>query len=94
MYALTPTNVLLTSHSKLTVTIVDRNMLVAMRPQGLSPSTMLTVGRRALNVTSGTFSPFNEDKHVVRGLPEGRILVSGIKLDGQYIIIATPPKNI
>ena len=68
-------------------------MLAALKPAGSSPSTMLTVARRALNATSGQFTPFNADAQVVRELPEDRIQIPGVtQLDGQYIILVTQPK--
>jgi hypothetical protein len=72
---------------------VDRAMLAALRPAGSSPSTMLTVAKRALNATSGQFMPFNPDLQVVRELPEDRIQIQNVtRLDGQYIILVTQPK--
>jgi hypothetical protein len=74
---------------------VNRQVLAAKRPNGSSPSTMLMVGRRALNATSGTFLPFNEGQQVVNELPEDRIYVSGVtQLDGQYLMMIIPPTNI
>jgi len=62
---------------------VNRNMLVALRPAGSSPSTMLTVAKRAVNASSGQFTPVNEDAQVVRELPENRIQLPGMmQLDG------------
>lgn len=56
---------------------------------------MLQVGRRPLNATSGTFLSFNADKQIVRELPEDRIMVKGVTdLDGQYIMMVTPPNNM
>ncbi|KAL2063426.1 hypothetical protein VTL71DRAFT_5231 [Oculimacula yallundae] len=73
----------------------NRMMLAAMRPDGSSPSTMLMVGRRALNATSGTFLPFNRDLQYVRELPEDKVVVPQIsQLDGQYIILVTQPKAV
>ena len=70
-------------------------MLVQQRPYGASPTMMLQVGRRALNATSGTFLPFNPTAQLVRELPEDRIMVTGVKdLDGQYIMMITPPRNL
>jgi len=70
-------------------------MLAQMRPNGASPSTMLVVGRRALNATSGTFLPFNPGQQEVRELPEDRIVVRGVKdLDGQYLMMVTQPNNL
>jgi len=69
-------------------------MLAAMRPMGASPSTMLTVAKRALNATSGQFMPFNTDAQTVRELPEDRIQIQNVnRLDGQYIILVTTPKG-
>ncbi|KAH7319277.1 hypothetical protein BKA65DRAFT_98212 [Rhexocercosporidium sp. MPI-PUGE-AT-0058] len=73
----------------------NRMMLAAMRPDGSSPSTMLTVGRRALNATSGQFLPFNGDVQFVRELPEDKVVVPQVyQLDGQYILLVTQPKAI
>jgi hypothetical protein len=95
MYALTPTNVLLTSH----FVKANSNDSRSQHAGSNAATRVISINnvdswKAGLNVTSGAFPPFNEDKQVVRGLPEGRILVSGIKLDGQYIIMVTPPKNI
>lgn len=69
---------------------VNRNMLAAMKPAGSSPSTMLTLAKRALNGTSGQFMPLNASTQVVRELPEDRILIPGMtQLDGQYIILVS-----
>ena len=74
---------------------VNLNMLVALRPAGSSPSTMLTVASRALNGTSDQFTPLNASAQVVRELPEDRILIPGMtQLDGQYIILVTDPKTV
>ena len=79
-------------HSCLTV---NRAMLTALRPAGSSPSTMLTVAKRALNATSGQFMPFNPDTQTVRELPEDRIQIQNVnRLDGQYIILVTQPKAV
>ena len=65
-------------------------MLVALRPAGSSPSTMLTVAKRAVNASSDPFMPVNKDAQVVRELPEDRIQLPGMmQLDGQYIILVT-----
>jgi len=70
-------------------------MLVALRPAGSSPSTMLTVAKRALNATSGQFMPFNPDQQTVLELPEDRIQIQNItQMDGQYIILVTQPKDV
>lgn len=70
-------------------------MLAAMRPEGSSPSTMLTVGRRALNATSGTFLPFNRVVQFVKELPDDKVVVPQVtQLDGQYIILVTQPKAV
>lgn len=75
--------------------IVNRAMLTALRPAGSSPSTMLTVAKRALNATSGQFMPFNPDVQTVRELPEDRIQIQNVnRLDGQYIILVTQPKAV
>ena len=80
---------------KLTSDAVNRNMLAALKPMGSSPSTMLTVAKRALNATSGRFMPLMVDSQVVRELPEDRIQIPGMKqLDGQYIILVTDPKPV
>ncbi|KAF4633781.1 hypothetical protein G7Y89_g4330 [Cudoniella acicularis] len=74
---------------------VNRNMLVALRPAGSSPSTMLTVAKRAVNASSGQFTPVNKDAQFVRELPEDRIQLPGImQLDGQYVILVTNPKAV
>ena len=74
---------------------VNRNMLVALRPAGSSPSTMLTVAKRAVNASSGQFMPVNKDVQFVRELPEDRIQLPGLtQLDGQYIILVTNPKAV
>lgn len=68
-------------------------MLVALRPGGSSPTTMLTVAKRAVNATSGQFMPVNKDGQFVRELPEDRIQLPGVtQLDGQYIILITNPQ--
>ncbi|KAH7371912.1 hypothetical protein BKA64DRAFT_269344 [Cadophora sp. MPI-SDFR-AT-0126] len=73
----------------------NRNMLVALRPAGSSPSTMLTVAKRALNASSGQFVPVNKDAQLVLELPEDRIQIPGMmQLDGQYIILVTDPKAV
>ncbi|KAG4419274.1 hypothetical protein IFR04_007593 [Cadophora malorum] len=73
----------------------NRMMLAAMRPEGSSPSTMLTVGRRALNATSGTFLPFNRVVQFVKELPDDKVVVPQVtQLDGQYIILVTQPKAV
>jgi hypothetical protein len=70
-------------------------MLANLKPAGSSPSTMLTVAKRALNATSGQFQPINANSQVVLELSEDRILVGGLtELDGQYIILVTPPKTV
>lgn len=70
-------------------------MLVAMKPAGSSPSTMLTVAKRALNATSGQFTPVNPGVQVVKELPEDRIHIPAMtQLDGQYIILVTDPKPV
>ena len=74
---------------------VNRNMLVALKPAGSSPSTTLTVAKRAANATSGQFMPVNKDVQFVRELPEDRIQLPGMmQLDGQYIILVTNPKAV
>lgn len=74
---------------------VNRNMLVALRPAESSPSTMLTVAKRAVNASSGQFAPVNKDAQFVRELPEDRIQLPGMmQLDGQYIILVTNPKAV
>jgi hypothetical protein len=74
---------------------VNRNILVAMKPSGSSPSTMLTVAKRALNATSGQFLPLNPSVQVVRELPEDRIKVPGMdQLDGQYVVLVGEPKAV
>jgi hypothetical protein len=74
---------------------VNRNMLVALKPEGSSPSTMLTVAKRALNATSGQFLPINAAVQVVRELPEDRILVPELdQLDGQYVILVGTAKAV
>ncbi|TVY71549.1 hypothetical protein LSUE1_G006174 [Lachnellula suecica] len=68
----------------------NRNMLVAMKPAGSSPTTMLTVAKRALNGTSGQFMPIDAARQKVLELPDDRIEVSGMtQLDGQYVILVT-----
>lgn len=70
-------------------------MLVAMKPAGSSPSTMLTFAKWALNATSGQFMPVNAGVQVVKELPEDRIHVPAMsQLDGQYIILVTDPKPV
>lgn len=70
-------------------------MLTALRPAGSSPSTMLTVAKRALNATSGQFMPVNPDLQTVRELPEDRIQIQNVnQLDGQYIVLVTQPKAV
>ena len=82
-------------HYRLTEPVVNRMMLAAMRPEGSSPSTMLTVGRRALNATSGTFLPFNRVVQFVKELPDDKVVVPQVtQLDGQYVILVTQPKAI
>lgn len=74
---------------------VNRNMLVALRPEGSSPSTMLTVAKRPLNATSGTFLPFNLNQQTVFELPQDKIQISHVgQLDGQYIILVTQPQAV
>ncbi|KAH6675735.1 hypothetical protein B0J14DRAFT_371551 [Halenospora varia] len=73
----------------------NRNMLVAMKPTGSSPSTMLTVAKRAANSTNGQFVPINQDTQSVRELPEDRIQLPAMaQLDGQYIILVTDAKAV
>jgi hypothetical protein len=68
-------------------------MLAALSPQGSSPSTMLTVAKRPLNATSGTFQPINSQTQLVSELLEDRIVVPGMtQLDGTYIILVAIPK--
>lgn len=75
--------------------VVNRNMLVALKTMGSSPSTILTVAKRALNATSGLFMPLMADSQVIRELPEDRIQIPGVRqLDGQYIILVTDPKPV
>ena len=70
-------------------------MLVALRPAGSSPSTFLTIAKRAVNASSGQFTPVNKDAQFVRELPEDRIqLPDMMQLDGQYIILVTSPTNV
>jgi hypothetical protein len=77
------------------VLTVNRAMLTALRPAGSSPSTMLTVAKRALNATSGQFMPLNPNLQTVRELPEDRIQIQNVnQLDGQYIILVTQPKPV
>jgi hypothetical protein len=74
---------------------VNCNMLVALRPTKSSPSTMLTVAKRAVNASSGHFTPVNKDAQVVREFSEDRIQLPGMmQLDGQYIILVTNPKAV
>ncbi|KAI6708799.1 hypothetical protein JHW43_008674 [Diplocarpon mali] len=73
----------------------NRNMLEALRPDGSSPSTMLTVGRRALNATSGQFLPFNRDAQFVQELPVDKVVVPQVtQLDGQYVILVGQAKSV
>jgi len=70
-------------------------MLAALKPMGSSPSTMLTIAKRALNATSGQFLPVSPDTQVVSELPEDRILLPGMtQSDGQYIILVAPLKDV
>jgi hypothetical protein len=70
-------------------------MLVALRPGGASPSTMLSVAKRPLNSTAATpFQMIDTANQSVRELTEDRIVVTGINsVDGQYVVLVTPPKN-
>lgn len=53
-----------------------------------SPSTIPTIGRRALIATSGIFLPFSRDVQSVRQLPVDRIVVAGVEmLDGQFVVL-------
>lgn len=73
----------------------NRNMLVALKPAGSSPTTMLTVAKRALNSSSGQFKPVSKDAQLVRELPEDRVQIPGMmQLDGQYLILVTEPKAV
>ncbi|KAM3078301.1 hypothetical protein ACMFMG_006189 [Clarireedia jacksonii] len=73
----------------------NRNMLVALRPAGPSPSAMLTVAKRALNASSGQFMPLQRDMQFVRELPDDRIQLPVMtQLDGQYIILVTNPETV
>ncbi|KUJ24098.1 uncharacterized protein LY89DRAFT_776277 [Mollisia scopiformis] len=73
----------------------NRNMLVALKPAGSSPSTMLTVAKRPLNATNGQFMPVNAGVQVVKELPEDRIQIPEMtQLDGQYVILVTNPKPV
>lgn len=55
---------------------------------------MPTVAKRALNAISGQFQLVNVNFQVVHELTEDRIFVRGLtELDGQYIILVTPPKT-
>ncbi|TGO65367.1 hypothetical protein BOTNAR_0079g00310 [Botryotinia narcissicola] len=84
-FAITPE--LLADKSK-----VNRNMLVALQPNGSSPSTMLTIAKREANATNQQFVPINRDMQSVRELPEDRIQLPALtQLDGQYIILITEP---
>jgi hypothetical protein len=67
---------------------------VAMHPNGSSPSTMLTVYKRALNATSGEFLPINDVQQVVRELPEDRIMVPITQMDGKYTVLVTQAKEV
>jgi hypothetical protein len=70
-------------------------ILANLKPEGSSPTTMLTIAKRALNATSGQFQPFNANAQVVRELTDDRISVGEVnELDGQYIILVTAPKNV
>jgi hypothetical protein len=70
-------------------------MLIALRPAGSSPSTMLTVAKRVLSARSGEFMPFNPNLQTVRELPEDRIQIQNLhQLDRQYIILVTQLKFI
>lgn len=74
---------------------VNRKMLVAMRPQQSSPSTMLTVAKRGLNSGNQPFVPINPNIQSVRELPEDRILLPQMsQLDGEYVILVTPAKPV
>ena len=74
---------------------VNRNMLVSLKPAGSSPTTMLTVAKRALNSSSGQFKPVSKDAQLVRELPEDRVQIPGMmQLDGQYLILVTEPKAV
>ena len=75
---------------------VNRNMLVAQRPGGSSPTTMLTVAKRPLNASAATVFQLIDPKTLsVRELFEDRIVVSNIRqVDGQYVVLITPPNNV
>ena len=71
-------------------------MLVALRPDGSSPTMMLTVAKRPLNASaSDVYEVINPASQTVRELSEDRIVVTGIQqVDGQYVVLVTPPKNL
>lgn len=75
--------------------VVNRLMLVALRPGGSSPTTMLTVAKRPLHAPASTvYEKINPANQKVLELTEDRIMVSDItQVDGQYVLLVTPPTN-
>ncbi len=75
--------------------VVNRLMLLALRPGGSSPTTMLTVARRPLHAPASTvYKMLDSANQKVVELSEDRIVVTNIaQVDGEYVLLVTPPTN-
>ncbi|KAF4635015.1 hypothetical protein G7Y89_g3081 [Cudoniella acicularis] len=70
----------------------NRAMLMALQPAGSTTLPMLSVGKRALNATSGQFLPMNANAQVDSELNQDRIEVPNVtQLNGQYLLLVTKP---
>lgn len=73
--------------------LVNRNKLLSQQPGRLTPTMMLAVAKRPLNSSaSALFQPIESARLSVVELFEGGVVVSNIQqVDGQYVILRTPP---
>lgn len=79
----------------LTAGVVNRLMLLALRPGGSSPTTMLTVARRPLRAPASTvYKMIDSANQKVVELTEDRVVVTNItQVDGEYVLLVTRPTN-
>ena len=75
--------------------IVNRLMLLALRPGGSSPTAMLTVARRPLRAPASTvYKMIDFANQKVIELTEDRVVVTNItQVDGEYVLLVTGPTN-